>query len=75
MGSDTGLKGVVATVIELLPNAACRVEVESGAEVIAHVTGPRAANFVRLRVKDRVLLELSPRDKRRGRIVKLLEKG
>jgi translation initiation factor IF-1 len=64
-----------ATVIELLPNAAYRVELASRARVLAHATGVKRANFVRLRLKDRVLVELSPHDKTRGRIVKLLEKG
>ena len=72
MGFDPAMSGVAATVVELLPSAACRVELESGAQVIAHAT---AANFVRVRVKDKVLVELSPRDKTRGRIVKLLGKG
>ena len=75
MGSDEAVRGVAATVIELLPSAACRVELENGAQVIAHATGPLAANFVRLRVKDRVLVELSPRDRTRGRIVQLMGKG
>ena len=75
MGVDPAMSGVAATVVELLPSAACRVELESGAQVIAHATGPTAANFVRVRVKDKVLVELSPRDKTRGRIVKLLGKG
>ncbi len=64
-----------ATVIELLPNATCRVELDDRGRVIAHATGATSANFVRLRVKDRVLVELSPHDKTRGRIVKLLGKG
>lgn len=67
-------QGVVATVIELLPNATCRIELENRAQVIAHAAGAAAANFVRLRPKDKVLVELSPRDQTRGRIVKLLRK-
>ena len=68
-------RGVAAMVLELLPNAACRLELESGSRVIAHAAGPAVTNFVRLRPKDRVLVELSPHEKTRGRIVKLLEKG
>ncbi|MFB3779070.1 MAG: translation initiation factor IF-1 [Bryobacteraceae bacterium] len=63
------------TVIELLPSATCRVELETRDRVIAHMVGARSANFVRVRVKDRVLVELSPHDRTRGRIVKLLGKG
>lgn len=74
-GENKAGGGVVATVIELLPNAAYRVELESRRRVIAHSTGANAANFVRIRVKDKVLVELSPHDKTRGRIVKLLGKG
>ena len=68
-------EGVVARVIELLPNAACRVQLESRARVIAHSASANAANFVRVRLNDKVLVELSPHDKTRGRIVKLLGKG
>ena len=75
MGADEAVKGVTATVIELLPNAACRLELENRAQVIAHTAGPKTANFVRVRVKDKVLVELAPHDKTRGRIVKLLGKG
>ncbi len=64
-----------AIVVELLPNAACRVELGNRGRVIAHAAGATSANFVRLRVKDKVLVELSPHDKTRGRIVKLLGKG
>ena len=68
-------EGLVARVIELLPNAACRVELESRAQVIAHSASANAANFVRVRLNDKVLVELSPHDRTRGRIVKLLGKG
>lgn len=66
-------RGVVATVMELLPNATYRLELESRAEVLAHAGAASAGNFVRLRPKDKVLVELSPHDKTRGRIVKLLK--
>jgi translation initiation factor IF-1 len=68
---DAG-KAVEATVIELLPNAAYRLELESREQVIAHATGATKANFVRVRPRDKVIVELSPHDKTRGRIVKLL---
>jgi len=64
-----------ATVIELLPSAACRVELESRRRVVAHAAGATKTNFVRVRVGDRILVELSPHDVTRGRIVKLLGKG
>jgi len=68
-------KRAEATVIELLPNATCRVELADRGRMIAHATAATSANFVRVRVKDKVLVELSPHDKTRGRIVKLLGKG
>ncbi|MGQ9634705.1 MAG: translation initiation factor IF-1 [Bryobacteraceae bacterium] len=76
---DTGCGGEVrqveATVIELLPNAVYRLELDSRAKVIAHAAAGSQTNFVRLRVRDRVLVELSPRDDARGRIVRLLGRG
>ena len=65
-------KGVVATVLELLPNATCRVELESRQQVLAHATGAAVKNFVRIRPGDRVCVEVSPHDPGRGRIVKVL---
>ncbi len=70
-----GPKTLEATVIELLPAAACRVELAGRGHAVAHAAGVRRTNFVRLRVGDRVLVELSPRDTTRARIVKLLGKG
>jgi translation initiation factor IF-1 len=59
---------VPGTVLEILPRALYRVAVGHGHEVIAHArTGP-GRNFVRLIVGDRVTVELSPRDRKRGRI-------
>jgi translation initiation factor IF-1 len=75
---DAGRKAeraVEATVIEQLPNAAYRVELASRERVIAHAAGARETNFVRLRLKDKVMVELSPHDRTRGRIVRLLGKS
>ena len=66
---------IEAVVTELLPNAACRLEGAGVGSIIAHAVGATAANFVRVRVKDKVLVELSPHDRTRGRILKLLGKG
>jgi translation initiation factor IF-1 len=62
-----------AVVLELLPHGGVRVELENREKVLAHPAGATKTNFVRLRPKDRVLVELAPGDRRRGRIVKLLE--
>ena len=61
-----------AKVLELLPNGAVKLELSSRMQVIAHPAGAAMVNFTRLRPEDRVLVELSPHDKSRGRIVKLL---
>ena len=69
-----GQKAVLGVVVDLLPNAAFLVELDTRALVTAHTVGAKA-NFSRLRRKDRVLVELSPHDPTRGRITKLLEQG
>lgn len=66
-------KGQAATVLELLPNATYRVELESREQVLAHAAGARRKNFVRVRPGDRVCVELSPHDPTRGRIVEVLQ--
>jgi len=56
------------TVIEALPNAMFRVELENGHRVLAHVSGKMRMNFIRILPGDKVKLELSPYDLTRGRI-------
>ena len=60
---------VEATVMELLPNAMFRVELESKHRVLAHISGKMRKNFIRILPGDKVLVELSPYDLTRGRIV------
>ncbi|MCC7174951.1 MAG: translation initiation factor IF-1 [Bryobacterales bacterium] len=72
---DRGRRRVEGKVIELLPSAACRVALENRSRLVAHAAGATKTNFVRVRVGDRILVELSPHDASRGRIVKLLGKG
>jgi translation initiation factor IF-1 len=61
---------VMATVIEPLPNAMFRVELESNKhQVLAHVSGKMRKNFIRILPGDKVAVELSPYDLNRGRIV------
>lgn len=71
--SDVGAKEeaiqVDAVVVEPLPNAMFRVELDSGHKVLAHVSGKIRKNFIRILVGDRVKVELSPYDLQRGRIV------
>jgi translation initiation factor IF-1 len=60
---------VEGTVIEPLPNAMFRVELENGHKVLAHVSGKIRMNFIRILPGDKVTIELSPYDLTRGRIV------
>jgi translation initiation factor IF-1 len=60
---------VMATVIEPLPNAMFRVELENKHRVLAHISGKMRKNFIRILPGDRVQVELSPYDLTRGRIV------
>jgi len=57
------------TVIEPLPNAMFRVELQNGHKVLAHVSGKIRMNFIRILAGDRVTVELSPYDLTRGRII------
>jgi translation initiation factor IF-1 len=56
-------------VIEALPNAVFRVELENGHRVLAHVSGRMRMNFIRILPGDQVTVELSPYDLTKGRIV------
>lgn len=60
---------VMATVLETLPNAVFRVELENGHSVLAHISGKMRKHFIRILPGDKVLVELSPYDLTRGRIV------
>jgi translation initiation factor IF-1 len=59
---------VEGTVTEALPNATFRVEMETGHQVLAHVSGKMRKFFIRILPGDRVKMELSPYDLTRGRI-------
>ncbi|HEV3459364.1 MAG TPA: translation initiation factor IF-1 [Thermoanaerobaculia bacterium] len=61
---------VEATVVEPLPNAMFRVELDNNKhQVLAHISGKMRKHFIRILPGDRVLVELSPYDLNRGRIV------
>ncbi|HEX6972422.1 MAG TPA: translation initiation factor IF-1 [Limnochordia bacterium] len=59
---------VEGTVIESLPNAMFRVELENGHQVLAHISGKMRMRFIRITPGDKVTVELSPYDLSRGRI-------
>ncbi len=60
------MKGVVT---QCLPNAMFRVKLENGFEVLTYISGKIRRNSIRILLADRVIVELSPYDLRRGRIV------
>jgi translation initiation factor IF-1 len=60
---------VMAVVVETLPNAMFKVELENKHQALAHVSGRMRKNFIRILPGDRVAIELSPYDLNRGRIV------
>ena len=59
---------VEGTVVETLPNAMYKVELENGHEILAHVSGKIRMNYIRILPGDKVTIELSPYDLTRGRI-------
>ncbi|HEX9920536.1 MAG TPA: translation initiation factor IF-1 [Candidatus Methylomirabilis sp.] len=68
MAKEEGIE-VEGTVIEPLPNAMFRVELENGHRVLAHISGKMRMHFIRILPGDKVTLELSPYDLTRGRII------
>jgi translation initiation factor IF-1 len=56
------------TVIEPLPNAMFRVELENGHKVLAHISGKMRMHYIRILPGDKVQVELTPYDLTRGRI-------
>ena len=58
-----------ATVVEALPNAVFKVELENKHQVLAHISGKMRKNFIRILPGDRELVEVTPYDLTRGRII------
>jgi translation initiation factor IF-1 len=56
-------------VVEALPNAVFKVELENKHQVLAHISGKMRKNFIRILPGDRVLVEVTPYDLTRGRII------
>ena len=67
MAKEEAIK-VEGTVIEALPNAMFRVELENGHRILAHVAGKMRMHFIKILPGDKVSLELSPYDLTKGRI-------
>lgn len=60
---------IEGTVIECLRNASFTVELQNGHQVLAHISGKIRKNYIKIQLQDRVLVELSPYDLTRGRIM------
>ena len=69
MGKKDGAIELEGTIMESLPNAMFRVELDNGHKVLAHISGKMRQNYIRILPEDRVIVELSPYDLTRGRIV------
>lgn len=68
MAKEPAIK-VDGTIMDTLPNATFRVQLESGHKVLAHVSGKMRMHFIKILPGDKVTVELSPYDLTRGRIV------
>ena len=67
MPKEEGIQ-VEGVVVESLPNAMFRVELENGHRILAHVAGKMRMHFIRILPGDKVTVEMSPYDLTRGRI-------
>ena len=66
---------VEGTVLEKLPNAMFQVELENGHQILAHISGKLRMNFIRILPGDKVLVEMSPYDLTKGRIIWRAKEG
>ncbi|WP_182050277.1 translation initiation factor IF-1 [Changpingibacter yushuensis] len=69
MAKKDGVIEVEGVVVEALPNAMFRVEMENGHVVLAHISGKIRQHYIKILPEDRVVVELTPYDLSRGRIV------
>ena len=69
MAKKEGVIEMEGAVVEALPNAMFRVELANGHKVLAHISGKMRQHYIRILPEDRVVVELSPYDLSRGRIV------
>ena len=69
MGKKDGAIELEGMITESLPNAMFRVELDNGHKVLAHISGKMRMHYIRILPDDRVVVELSPYDLTRGRIV------
>ncbi|GMA32274.1 translation initiation factor IF-1 [Litorihabitans aurantiacus] len=69
MGKKDNVIEIEGVVVEALPNAMFRVELSNGHKVLAMISGKMRQNYIRILPEDRVVVELTPYDLSRGRIV------
>jgi len=67
LAKEDGIQ-VEGTVVEALPNATFRVELENGHRLLAHISGKMRMHFIKILPGDKVTVEMSPYDLSRGRI-------
>lgn len=67
--SKTDVIEIEGVVVEKIPNAMFKVELENGHIVLAHISGKLRMNFIKILPGDKVTLEMSPYDLSKGRIV------
>ena len=70
MANDKELIRLEGTVLETLPSTTFKVKLDNGHEILAHISGRMRVNYIRLLPGDRVLVDMSPYDLTKGRIVK-----
>ena len=74
MAKEEGIT-VEGKVIEALPNATFKVELENGTVVLAHISGKMRKHYIRVLPDDEVLVELSPYDLTKGRLTRRFREG
>lgn len=75
LGSNAPQKNTIeleGKVVETLPNAVFRVQIESGQIILAHIAGKLRVNKIRILPGDKVIVEVTPYDLTRGRVIRRL---
>ncbi|MEI7425724.1 MAG: translation initiation factor IF-1 [Candidatus Moraniibacteriota bacterium] len=73
MAQDKEIVKLEGVVVELLPNATFKVKLPNSHEIFAYISGKMRVNYIRLIPGDRVLVEMSPYDLTKGRVVQRLK--
>lgn len=73
MAQDKEVVKLEGVVVELLPSATFKIKLNNGHEIFAYISGKMRVNYIRLIPGDRVLIEMSPYDLTKGRVVQRLK--